>query len=1033
MIILLQGNNVQAVPAYIQQGTGGEDVTIITPPLTEQLVLKVTPPSRMQISDIYCTKQFGKTTAEGNEIYTCKLPAEVTQYNGKALYQLCHIAPDGKTTRAEVGSFTIQKGIISEMPTSLEDLAQKSIDELYAILATYQAKAQQVQDIEEKIGLTEEYSEEAQPQWKPISEDIGGTDIIDALNKLNDKVNYAVDELTEADETLQGNIDAVDGKIGNLDVLSTADKETIVAAINSEVARAKDVEGNLNNLTTTSKTNLVSAINSEANRATGAENALGNRITSVADDVADNATAIAGVRAEVEGRAKIYALTLADFAFLLQNGSVTTDVTGAEINIDDFNTGDVINITNNYVSDVWFVKNYSDDHQTHSIRWWYTEYDGEFNPVPAGTDGAEEYELSTDAPVSVGYGYFLKVDADYEYINGQAHSASVSATQASASAERAEYAEGSASAYASDANQYAFSAEQARDEAITAKNDAITAKNDAVTAKNQAEQARDLAEQYSSQMVTINLENGTPKGSIVAKGIGASDDTEWTAPVANGLGSVALGKSTIAGGLPEKANSIGEFESESALPTITQDIVGKYAFVGTKIYLCGTSSWNDVTAEISARDENDDHNYATAVGKENKAFGAGSFAAGTENIAKGRNTTVFGMYSEAIGSGSMAAGNTCKTQGKYSTAVGYKNETGATAQGAFATGVHTLADHQGSASFGERTKTGTSNQFVAGQYNEINHDVARVTGWGSDDTHRKNIEELDKEGYLKVTGFTDGHHNEPLDKTIRASAGYEYLKTFDYALECVSKCVSAVQKTFTSRGWDGYGVIGNQEAWTGTDATKKEAEGQYFALYGTVSDDSSYKRVIIAKSLGRNTSVDPRAKGETVFYADESELVNRLLVALGVSESVERPTENKMLMYNSTTKSIEFADMPEGDGGMQMELLWTNANPTSQFGSQTIEIDLSDYRFVIVHYSRATTQNVEDYTQLLTVNPAYSNDTGNILTIISLNESTKIIQRGARAYTEGVRFAQCRSQADFSGSPQDKTNFLIPLQIYGIK
>lgn len=450
MIILLNEGQVQTCPAYIQQGTGGEDVTIITPPLTEQLVLKVTPPSRMQISDIYCTKQFGKTTEEGNEIYTCKLPAEVTQYNGKALYQLCHIAPDGKTTRAEVGSFTIQKGIISEMPTSVEDLAQKSIDELYAILATYQAKAQQVQNIEEKIGLTEEYSEDAQPQWKPISEEIDGTDIVTTINNLNDKVNNAVSALEEQDGVLDGKITAEKNRAQGVE-------STLQSAINTENQRARQAEQTLQN-----------NINAEEQRATGAENALGGRIDTANTNIGLNAISIAKVMAEVNGRGRLFQMTLQDFITLLDNGSVQTDVTGEELSLDKLVKSDTIHIIQNYTPDVWFVKGYNDGFVgNHTISWYYLEVDGIYNPVPADIDHALLYTLNVDVTIGDSFGYFLKEDSDYEYINGQAHSASVSATQASASAERAEYAEGSASAYATDANQYAFSAEQARDDVET--------------------------------------------------------------------------------------------------------------------------------------------------------------------------------------------------------------------------------------------------------------------------------------------------------------------------------------------------------------------------------------------------------------------------------------------------------------------------------------------------------------------------------------------------------------------------------------
>ncbi len=108
--------------------------------------------------------------------------------------------------------------------------------------------------------------------------------------------------ITALDTQLETTTNQVDGKIGDLADLTTADKTTIVAAINSEVSRATGVEGSLASLTTTANTSLVAAINEldtgltdENSRAVGAETLLTNNLNSEITNRTNADTAL-GVR-----------------------------------------------------------------------------------------------------------------------------------------------------------------------------------------------------------------------------------------------------------------------------------------------------------------------------------------------------------------------------------------------------------------------------------------------------------------------------------------------------------------------------------------------------------------------------------------------------------------------------------------------------------------------------------------------------------------------------------------------------------------
>ena len=41
--------------------------------------------------------------------------------------------------------------------------------------------------------------------------------------------------------------------------------------------------------------------------------------------------------------------------------------------------------------------------------------------------------------------------------------------------------------------------------------------------------------------------------------------------------------------------------------------------------------------------------------------------------------------------------------------------------------------------------------------------------------------------------------------------------------------------------------------------------------------------------------------------------------------------------------------------GLQMDLLWTNASPTSSFGQQTLNLDFTKYDFVLVQFKASAT------------------------------------------------------------------------------
>lgn len=117
------------------------------------------------------------------------------------------------------------------------------------------------------------------------------------------------------------------------------------------------------------------------------------------------------------------------------------------------------------------------------------------------------------------------------------------------------------------------------------------------------------------------------------------------------------------------------------------------------------------------------------------------------------------------------------------------------------------------------------------------------------------------------------------------------------------------------------------------------------------------------------------------------------------------------------------------NGGMKMDLLWTNPSPTSAFAAQTVSLDLSEYDLVLV-YICASNQTTGG-TLLLKVDDnigfsqvRYNNGTG--------AGDYGICNRFVKALTTGVVFSTGYWQTSM-GSMSQYDALSIPQKIYGIK
>lgn len=187
----------------------------------------------------------------------------------------------------------------------------------------------------------------------------------------------------------------------------------------------------------------------------------------------------------------------------------------------------------------------------------------------------------------------------------------------------------------------------------------------------------------------------------------------------------------------------------------------KYA-VNDRIMWSGTA-WVKQTAAGEVVSVNGRSNVVTGLMEATNPVGTGSFSmnrkAGTtigfNSFAEGLETTASFDCTHAEGWGTTASSNEAHAEG---------HGTEASGQYSHAEGAYTVA-------------AGLS-QHAAGKYNIADSTSARITGWGSSDTSRKNIEQLDTSGNLHLKGSVyvgcndDSSGGTLINKVIHATKNY---------------------------------------------------------------------------------------------------------------------------------------------------------------------------------------------------------------------------------------------------------------------
>ena len=129
---------VTSTPSLIPQGMALSDIVIITESDYELVTLRLIPPSGRYIPDVVCTPV--KTQNKSATLWQALLPAEAAAMHGVLTYQIFRRNAQGRVIPTQEGSLTVQRGVISDMPESVEHLGTYSIESLYTLLSQIHAK-----------------------------------------------------------------------------------------------------------------------------------------------------------------------------------------------------------------------------------------------------------------------------------------------------------------------------------------------------------------------------------------------------------------------------------------------------------------------------------------------------------------------------------------------------------------------------------------------------------------------------------------------------------------------------------------------------------------------------------------------------------------------------------------------------------------------------------------------------------------------------------------------------------------------------
>ena len=192
---------VETTPSLVPQGSSMQDLVVVSEFGYALCTINLYPASGEYIEPLIC--QPVRSEAGATILWTANLPPEATVVPGRVSYQLVFSAADGTKQSTLMGSFTVPRGVIANVPDSVDGLGEKSIADLYTMLSSILSVAN---------GLDRELSTsiDVRTATIPVSE---------WLDDSPTRADFSIEQLG----------------VGNVALLFPADKDTLTAATNARL------------------------------------------------------------------------------------------------------------------------------------------------------------------------------------------------------------------------------------------------------------------------------------------------------------------------------------------------------------------------------------------------------------------------------------------------------------------------------------------------------------------------------------------------------------------------------------------------------------------------------------------------------------------------------------------------------------------------------------------------------------------------------------------------------------------------------
>lgn len=111
--------------------------------------------------------------------------------------------------------------------------------------------------------------------------------------------------------------------------------------------------------------------------------------------------------------------------------------------------------------------------------------------------------------------------------------------------------------------------------------------------------------------------------------------------------------------------------------------------------------------------------------------------------------------------------------------------------------------------------------------------------------------------------------------------------------------------------------------------------------------------------------------------------------------------------------------------GIDMDLLWTNASPTSAFAPQTVSIDTNDYEMVLVSFRASTATGYDYYVSVLV-------PVKDVIFLAITTGNNRLRERKFTWTAGGLIFQNAYTYNSYASTPSVDNTVSVPYQIHGI-